>query len=157
MSDQIDPETVSDVEATIESHVHRLATLGTITEEDLNEFRLDLPTDPMLAELVKRSLPYPWSELFEYVEASEHRPAHWRTAHDRRAIRSAADLEHKRRFAEAAREARGLEGTVERDGKEIPASAAHVADAVSGETTESDGPAAPGRRALRRLRELLGG
>lgn len=154
---KIETKSLTEIEETVESHVDRLATLERITEDDLNEFRRALPIDPMLSEVVQRVLPYPWSELFEYVEESEHRPAHWRTSHDRSAIRSKADLEHKRRFAQAAREARGMEGTVEHDGKEIPASAAHVAEKVSGQSVTSNGPVAPGRRALRRLRELLGG
>lgn len=153
--DPIDPNTVAEIEETVDSPFGRLSRMDTITKDDLDEFRRALPTDPMLAEFVERALPFPWSELFEYVGASDHLPAHWRTSHDRSAIRSADDREHKQRFAEAAREARGLEGTVERNGREIPASATHVAEKVSGETTEQTSNSAAGRRALRRLRQLL--
>lgn len=123
-STAVDRDVLSEVEATVNTHLDRLARLDTITKDDLDELRRDLPTDPRLAELVQLALPYPWSDLFEYVPASEHRSAYWRTSHDRTAIRSADDFEYKLRFARAAKEAEGLKGTVERDGQEIPASAA---------------------------------
>lgn len=151
----LDPDRIHEAEVTIQAHLDRLASLGEITKDDLEALRRDLPTDPLLAEALQLAWPYPWSELFEYVEASERQAAYWRTSHDRRAIRSAADREHKLRFARAAREARGLEGTVERNGRDLPASAAHVADTVSGKGTERDDASDADERALRRLQELL--
>lgn len=150
-----DPVTLTEVERTVEHHLNRLESLDEVTKDDLDDFRQDLPTEPMLAEIVQLALPFPWSELFEFVEASEHQSAYWRTSHDRSAIRSVADREHKQRFARAAREARGMTGTVENSGQEIPKSAAHVANAVSGDTDDAPGTSAPGRRAVQRLRELL--
>lgn len=151
----IDADTLAQLEVTVEPHLDRLEAQDEITESDLQEFREALPTEPRLARVLELALPWPWSELFEYVEASERQAAHWRVSHDRQAIRSAADLEHKRRFAQAAMEARGLEGTVERNGQTIAKSAAHVADAVSQESTMADEGEAEDERALGRLRELL--
>lgn len=152
----IDLEALATAEADIEAHLDRLASLEAITEDDLEALRRSLPTDPMLARAVQLTLPYPWSELFEFVEGSERQTAYWRISPERRVGRSVADREHKRRFARAARDARGTEGTVKRDGRTIPASAAHVADTVSGEGTERDDGSDAGERALKRLQELLG-
>lgn len=154
-SASIDIERLHDAEATIQSHLDRLESLETITGDDLDEFRRSLPTDPMLARAVQLALPFPWSNVFEYVVASDRQAAYWRTSHDRRLVRSRADREHKRRFGRAARNARGLEGSVERDGRMIPASAAHIADAISDEEIEPDDESAVGERALRRFQELL--
>lgn len=151
----VDLEALATAEADIGTHLDRLASLEAITEDDLEALRRSLPTDPMLARAVQLSLPYPWSELFEFVEGSERQTAYWRTSPDRRVDRSAADREHKRRFARAARDARGTEGTVKRDGRTIPTSAAHVADTVSEEGTDWDDGGDDGERALRRLQDLL--
>ncbi|MFB6362183.1 MAG: hypothetical protein ABEH59_12795 [Halobacteriales archaeon] len=153
----VDPEQLREVEESLDTHIDRLEAKDVITEADLQEFREALPTQPWLAELVELALPWPLGELFEYVEASERQAAYWRISHDRQAIRSEADFEHKRRFALAAKEARGTEGTVERDGQTIPESAAHVADALRDEeTSESEKKDGAEEQALGRLSELLG-
>lgn len=122
----------------------------TITAEDLERFRQQLPTDPGRARLVQLWLPLPWSEVFEYVAGSDRQAAYWRTKPDRR--RSSPERET---FGAAAERTTGVTGTVERDGREIPLSAAITADAMAGRRFSRARAAAAGRKALQRLRSLL--
>lgn len=152
----LDTEKLATVEREIITELDRLESLDEITEDDLERFRRSLPIDPQLAEVVQLALPYPWSDLYEYVEASERQSAYWRVSPDRRQPRSTADRDHKQRFARAARTTRGIEGTVDRNGQEIPASAAVVADKVSQEGSKQISRSESGERALKRLRDLVG-
>jgi hypothetical protein len=108
------------------------------------------------ARAVQKALPYPWRELFEFVEGSDRQSAYWRTSQDRSAIRSEADREHKLQFSEAAKNTEGVEGTVERDGKTIPASAAQIGEEVSSTESDSTSSTGFGQRALARLEDILG-
>lgn len=121
-----------------------------LTEQDMKEIRESLPTEPTLARIVELSMPFPWSEVFLYVEDD---PPYWRAKADP-APQSEAEARTRERMAEAAQRARGVEGTVERDGRVIPASAAVTADALADRSYPGKA-AAGGRKALRRLREVL--
>lgn len=137
------------VEQDVQETIDELESTETVTEEDLEAAAESFPTDPLLAKLVKKALPPPWDEVFEYVNDGRRR--YWRTKHAR-------DTEGERRsqeaFAEAAAEAEGLTGTVEYEGKEIPASAAYAAEKMKG--SGDGGTPTRGRRALSRLRSVLG-
>lgn len=150
MSEPIDLETgrTVNVEEDVEQLIDGLEGADEVTAEDLERVRNELPTHPFLAELTQKALPYPWDEVFEFVNAD---PPYWRTKPRR-------DTPGHRRgqeaLAEAAREASelGAEGTVEHDGKEIQANAAYIARRTEGSGSTV---AESGRRALRRLRSLL--
>lgn len=123
-----------------------------LTEAEMAALRDRLPTDPGRATLLKRALPWPWSETLEYVSESERQPAYWRTKGPKgKTPRSAAEAERNARIAEAGND----RGTVERDGQVIPARSARVAEATEGEQF-SDGASEFASKALRRLRGLLG-
>jgi len=128
-----------------------------ITAADLEEFReaLNAIQDPMTAQAIRTWLPHPWDELYEFVEAGGDRRNYWRVSRNRREPQSEAEAERMERFREAAEKARGVKGTVERDGKEIPASAAVVADETGGDLSVRDRVSESGRKALQRLRSLL--
>lgn len=149
-------ERLRDLKTDVVDGLDELEDQEEITEADLEAFRKRLPSDPTLAMLVDRWLPPPWDEVFEYVSGSERQPAYWRTKPDRRRARSPAERERNERFREAARQSEGALGTVDYDGREVPASAAITAETVRGETSAPRAMAASGRKALRRLRSVLG-
>lgn len=155
-TEQLDHEQLYDAEQIIRAHLDRLNRLDEISPGDVEAFRRVLPTDPLLAELVDRALPFPWSEVFEFVQGSDRQRAYWRAKPDRHEPRSEADRANRVRFAEAAREAHGLEGTSDRNGRRVPTSAAHVGDTVAAEDRSGGDESGSGRRAIRRLREVLG-
>lgn len=128
-----------------------------LTEEEADEIRKSLPTDPTLARIVKLSLPPPWDEVFVYVPESEngHQPAYWRTKTDQSTPRSEAEQRRNERMRAAAERMRGTRGTVGHDGKEIPASAAIVAEEMAGRRFPGARAVQSGRKVLRRLREQL--
>lgn len=145
----------SDMEEMIEREFDRIEEADVVTAEDLDRLRRKLPTDPQRARLVDAAMPYPLSEVFEYVSGSEHQSAYWRVSPDRTIPRSQAEADVQERFAEAARQAEGATGTIEHDDREIPVSAKVTAEAVSGARTARNRAARSGRKALRRLREIL--
>lgn len=145
------------VEKEIQAEIDRLEAKETITAADLERFRQTLPTEPQVAELVNQALPYPWSDVFEFVHGSERQSAYWRVMPDRSEPRSAAEREQRERFAEAARGAAGRRGTVELDGREVPASAAEIGRALEGERTDATSSTGAGGHALERLRSVLFG
>jgi hypothetical protein len=147
---------LDDLETELMRHLERLENKEQITEGDFEAFRKTLPTEPLLAEAVSKALPLPWAEIFEFVEGSDRQSAYWRTTHDRGLDRSPEDREIKQRFGRAAEAAQGVEGTVERDGQEMPASAARVAD-VMARSGESNTGGGAGERALKRLENFLKG
>lgn len=140
--------------ADLRERIEGLEERETMTAEELEDLRRSLPTDPLTARAVKLALPYPWSEVFEYVEGSERQSAYWRTKPDR-----SSRSEAQRRRDELAREAgevmTGIQGTVEQEGREIPASAAVFGQVMEGRRFLGRRVARSGRRALRRLRSLL--
>lgn len=156
VSDRLDLDQLDDVEQTVRAHLDRLNRLDEISPRDVEAFRQALPTEPLLSELVDRALPFPWSEVFEYVQGSDRQRAYWRVKPDRYEPRSEADRANRVRFAQAARETRGLQGTSDRNGRRVPTSAAHVGDAVADEGRSGEDESGSGRRAIRRLREVLG-
>jgi hypothetical protein len=127
-----------------------------ITADDLQRLHDALPRDPKTARVVNKALPYPWSEVFEYVSPSERQRGYWRTKPDRSQPRSEADAEVRERFAEANRATEGVEGTVERDGKEVAAPAAYVAAVMGDERFSTTRVKVEGRKAMRKLRDVLG-
>lgn len=126
-----------------------------LTEEEADEIRKSLPTDPLLARAVELALPPPWDETFEYCRASERQPAYWRSKSDRSAPRSEAEARKNEQMREAGQRMAGTTGTVEYDGKEIPASAAVVAETMAGRRFPGARAVESGRKVLRRLREQL--
>jgi hypothetical protein len=145
----------ADQEFNLQEALGRLEAQDTITPDDLESFREALPTDPQAARAVEIALPSPWSDILEYVEGSDRQAAYWRTTQNRSAPRSPADREHKEHFASAARETEDVEGTVEHDGKTIPASAAQIAEEVSSDQAATKRSSGFGERALEKLRDLL--
>lgn len=146
---------ITQAEDRVATELDRLERSERITARDLERFRKSLPTEPFLAEAVSKALPFPLSELFEYVEGSDRQAAYWRVRPERSQPRSPADQEHKERFAAAARSAEGVSGTVEYQGREVPASAALVAEQIAGESASSGAASETGQLALARLRDLL--
>lgn len=143
------------VEQRVDAEIERLADAEEITVLDLERFRRALPTDPLLARAVSKALPWPLSELYEFVEGSERQAAYWRVSPDRSRPRSAADRAHRERFAKAACRTQVVPGTKEYQGREIPNSAAIVAEQVGTDLPETGQPESSGDLALQRLRELL--
>lgn len=137
-----------------ERELARLESLDEITADDLQRFKESLPTDPEQAEIVSKGLPAPWSEVFEYVSASERQSAYWRVAPDRSTARSEADREHREEFAETSREYAGVRGTARRDGETVPFNAALVGDKLQGRLSTARAKAA-GKKALQRLRAVV--
>lgn len=146
----------SEAERRVMAAIRRIDRQEEVTPEDLERFRQTLPTEPATGRLVNRALPFPWSEVFEFVEGSDRQSAYWRTRPDRNSPRSEADRRHRERFAEAARESKGLEETVKFGGREIPRSAAAIADKISEASEQGCSESGSGERALNRLREVLG-
>lgn len=133
----------------VADEIERLEAAEEITDEDLERLRETLPTDPRTAIAVKRWLPYPFDELFEYHRDGPHGP-YWRTAPARDHPNQVAVQE---RFAEAARQ--GGRGTVELDGREVQANAAVVAEQLADVDVVDEDDDGGGGRALSRLRDLL--
>lgn len=123
----------------------------TVTDEDLEAFIEQLPTDPEVARLVDAALPWPWSEVVEFV--NHPTSPHWRPS-------SSRDHPNQRRaqreFARVAREMAGVQGTVERDGQRVGLAQAATGDALEGRRLSADRARATGQKALRRLRDVLG-
>lgn len=160
---------LADVEQRVDDELDRLEAQDTITAEDLERFRQTLPINPEMAELVQLALPFPFSEMFEFVRGSERQSAYWRLAPDRSEPRSEAERRARERFATATQSGDGR-GTIElADGKIVPVSAARAkaaqdrdqergADAGADVDVEelTSGERRRGRQALRRLRSLVG-
>lgn len=140
----------------VEQALRRLESLEEITDDDLKQFKQTLPTDPETARLIQRALPFPWSEVFEYVGPSERQAAYWRPKYDRSQPRSEAEAAYRERFRKAASASRGARGTIDRDGKVVPLSAAIVGDSTEGRRFSAARARATGQKALRRLRDVLG-
>lgn len=141
--------------ARVEAELQRLDAKEEITERDLQQLKAILPTDPETAEIVKKGMPWPYSEVFEYVSASERQSAHWRLRPDRSAPRSAAEAETRQQFTEVAAQTTGTRGTIERDGQVIPLSAAWLADSMSGRRFSVARVRSAGQQALQRLRAVV--
>lgn len=134
-----------------EAALEELESIDEITAEDLDAFKQQLPTDPEVARVIDAALPFPWSEVFEFVEHPE--TPYWRTAPPRD---HPNQVMVQRRFADAARSTTGLRGTVERDGQEVQLNAAAIGDTVGGSRFSTARAKATGQKALRRLRDVLG-
>ncbi len=144
-------EMIRQHEREIQEEIERLSSKDEINGEDLERFRQSLPTEPAVAEVVNKALPYPWSEVFEYVHGSDRQAPYWRVRPDRSEPRSEAEREHRKRFSEAA----GRRGTVELDGQEVPANAAELGKSLEGERIDTTSSSDSGMRALQRLRSVL--
>lgn len=136
----------------VEREFERLETLDEITANDLDRFKRSLPTDPELARVVNVALPSPWGDIFEFVNRED--APHWRVKPPRNHPNQVRAQEE---FADAAREARGIQGTVERDGREVGLAQATIGDQVAGKRFSVAKARAAGQKALRRLRDVLGG
>lgn len=138
----------------VERALRELEAADAVTDDDLQAFKERLPTDPQTARLVDAALPFPWSDVFEYVQPGD-RANHWRVTPARD---HPNQVRAQERFAEASREAAGTRGTVERDGQVIPKKNAAVADAVAegGTDAGAEDPDGVGQKALSRLRDVLG-
>lgn len=155
-----DPSTLEDVEDDVADALERAEAGEELTAEDLERLRLALPVrPPEVARMVSRALPFPYSDIFEYVEGSERQSPYWRTSPDRSEPRSEADREARERFTRGTRAGPGT-GTVDLGGREVPRSAARAALAQQGADAGVDGvedlvDESRGRKALRRLRSVL--
>lgn len=139
----------------VEEGLRQLENADVVGAEELEAFKRALPIEPQTAELVEKALPFPWSDVFEYVgPASNGRRAHWRVKPRRD---TAGHRRSQARFADAARRSTGTRGTVERDGDIVPASADRVARTVEQRDGADTGTGAGsvGQKALSRLRDVL--
>lgn len=94
----------------VERELECLESLDESSEEDLDRFKQDLPTDPELSRIVNRALPFPWGEVFEFVNRQD--TPYWCT---KPARDHPNQIRAQEEFADAARESRGVRGAVKRD------------------------------------------
>lgn len=131
----------------VERELERLESLDEVTEEDLDRFKQVLPTNPKLGRIVNSGLPFPWGEGFEFVDRRD--APHWRTKPTRD---HPNQIQVQEEFADAAHEARGIRGTIQRDGEEVGLAHAKIGDQVEGKRFKTAKARAAGQQALRRLR-----
>jgi len=143
------------VEERLRSEFERLDGVEEPTPADLERVRQALPVEPVMARAVQRALPWPYSEVFEYVKGSTRQSAYWRVKPNRYVSQSEAQRQSQERFRAAAQAAEGVRGTVTYKGEEVPASAAAVAEQVTGESGGGRRLPKAAYRAAARIRTLL--